>query len=207
MDLQDQFNKLDLQKCLLIGIGIAAIYFVLLYDSGESYLKQMQATQLQITESQATLDKVKKALEDQKKFEEDLKEINTNIKDFQSFFSSPLTTNDLIANVSNFAEYNGVIIEKLVQAKKDTEFPEYPETAVEFTVEGSFHNIMSFISQLTQMKKAIDFSKMEFTTVVGGDFPIIKLSTILVVYGYKEATAGDADGSQDMNAVEGEEGA
>ena len=44
----------------------------------------------------------------------------------------------------------------------------------------------------------VDFNEMKFETVTGGDFPIIKLQTTLVVYGSKELVnekkAGGANG-------------
>lgn len=199
MDLQDQFNKLDLQKCLLIGLGLAVFYYLLMFDNGAAFDGQIQTAKTQMAQNETTLQTVRAALENQKKFEEEIKIITTNIKDFQKFFSNPMTENDLMASVSNYAELEGVVIEKLAQFKKDSEYREYPETAVQFIVEGSFHNIMSFVAQLTKMNRVIDFSKMQFTTTVPGDFPVVKLETVLVVYGYKEGAGEPATEGQDLD--------
>ena len=41
---------------------------------------------------------------------------------------------------------------------------------------------MEFVSRLTQMNRAIDFSDLEFKAVVTGDFPVVAMTTTLVVY-------------------------
>ena len=185
-DLQAQLAQLDLQKCIAIGLAIAAFYYVVVFDHGTKLEGRVQSARQEITKSQATLAKVKRALEDQKKFQEDIKGITSNMKDFQKFFASDMSMNELQSNVSKFAEQSKLVVNKLKPKNKDSEFPNYQETAVEFEIEGNFHNIMEFISLLTRMERAIDFDSMEFKTVVGGDYPVIKLTTVLVVYSSTE---------------------
>jgi Tfp pilus assembly protein PilO len=185
MDFKEQLNKLDMQKCVAIGVGLAAVYYVLLFNSGSDIDNQTAQFRTQIASQQETLGTVRAALEDQKKFEAEIKNITSNMRDFQKYFSQPMTILDLTEKVTAFAEESELLINNLKPSQKEDEYPEYPETLVEFDVEGSFHNIMSFISLLTQMNKAIDFYKMDFETVTGGDYPVIKLKTTLIVYGTK----------------------
>lgn len=181
-DLQEQFNQLDVKQCLLIGLGIAVFYYFLVFDDGSRLRSRIATTKKTLTTKQGNLANVRKALENQKKFEADIDEITSNMRDFQTYFNDDMDQNGLFEKVSTFAEESGVVVEKLTPKEKKKEFTDYKEIAVEFTIEGSFHNVMEFVSRLTQMNKAIDFHKMSFKTVVGGDFPVIKLETVLVVY-------------------------
>lgn len=195
MDLQEEFNKLDLQKCFAIGIGLAALYWVLWYNDGSGFDTQIIQAQQNISKNQAALNQVREALDDKKKFEEEIKTITQNMKDFQRYFAPDMDTNKLQAKVSQLAEQHSLVVINLKPLEKTSEFPKYSETAVEFRIEGPFHNIMEFISSLTKMEKAIDFSKMNFKTTVKGDYPLVELQTTLVVYGAKEVSAEGEAGS------------
>lgn len=192
MNWQDQLNRLDLQKCLGVGVLLAAVYYFVFFNSGAQIDSQIQQSTVELAKSRDTLDKVKKAFEDQKKFQTEIIEINKNMKDFQKYFSTNMTVNDLLGKVSGFAEKTQISVNNLKPGNASNEFPEYPETVIEFEVEGTFHNIMEFVSQLTQMNKAIDFKIMEFKIAVAGDFPVVKLKTVLVVYNSKDSDGNDS---------------
>lgn len=187
MNWQEQLDKLDLQKCLGIGFGIAALYYFLFFNNGKLIEQEIEQNKVEITKISDTLDKVKKAFEDQKRFQSDIIEINKNMKDFQKYFSTPMTVNDLLGRVSSFAERTQISVNNLKPGSGAAEFQDYPETVIDLEVEGSFHNIMEFISQLTQMNKVIDFKTMEFKVAVAGDFPVVKMITTLVVYNSKDS--------------------
>ncbi len=199
MDLQEEFNKLDLKMCLMIGFGLAAGYWFLFFDNGVVLESQISQHQTQINTARTSLDQVKKAIEDKARFQREIEEITLNMKDFQKYFAAGVDANKLLSKVSQFAEKYGLVVEFAKAVTKNKEFPNYEETAVEFVVEGNFHNIMEFISSLTTMEKAIDFSKMEFFTEVGGDFPVVKLKTTLVVYSSSDSLQGVTNGSGGNN--------
>ena len=191
MDLQEEFNKIDLQKSFLVGVVILGLYWMLFYDDGASYDALITQARQAEAKSLSSLQKVRKALDDQKKFEDEIKNITLNMKDFQKYFADTMDVNTLLSKVSTYAEEHNIVVNNLKPVQKTSEFPNYPEVAVEFKVEGSFHNVMEFIADLTRMKKAIDFSKMEFKTTVKGDYPLVQLTTTLVVYNASEAGGGN----------------
>lgn len=186
MDLQDEFNRLDIVKCIIIGLGVAGFYWALFFNSGKGIQAQINMATQTISKSQQSISQVRKALEDEVRFKNEIKNINLEMKDFLDHFSPDMDSNKLMAKVSTFAEENDVVVIQLKPIEKPSEFQDYLETAVEFEVEGPFHSIMEFISSLTNMDKAIDFSKMEFKTTVKGDYPLVSLKTTLVVYSSNE---------------------
>jgi len=186
MDIQEEFNKLDVQKCFAGGIFMLLLYWLLFYDSGATHDVQISQAQQTIQKNKKALNQVRQALEDQKKFEDEIKNITLNMKDFQRYFSPDMNINKVQSKISQLAEVHSLVVNNMKPLEKSSEFPTYLETAVEFRVEGPFHNVMEFISSLTKMEKAIDFNKMEFKTTVKGDYPLIELKTTLVVYSSAE---------------------
>lgn len=182
MDLQEEFNKLDLQKCFMGGFLLAVIYWVLFFDNGAAIDAQIIQTQGSIQKNKTVLVKVRKALENKKKYEKEIKDIALNMQDFQKVFYQDMDSDGLQAKVSEIAEQVELTVNSLAPTKKKSEFKDYSEEAVTFKVEGPFHNIMHFIARLTDMGKAIDFSKMRFKSKVQGDEPLVELETTLVVY-------------------------
>lgn len=183
MDIKQEFEKLDLPKSFGIGFALAALYWVLMFDDGSRFDSQINQKNQEIATSRTKIKSIVETIENQKKFEFELKELNQNIKDFQVYFEQDVDQNKLQAKVSEFAEQNNVVLNKLTKAEnRQSEFDKYKETAVDFEIEGDFNRIMQFISKLTQMNSAIDFNKMSFKTLVGGDFPVVSFKTTLVVY-------------------------
>jgi Tfp pilus assembly protein PilO len=190
MDLQEEFNKLDLQKCFVGGLLALGVFWVMFYDNGSGIDAQLAQVRQQIQQNERSLQQVRQTLEDKKRFEEEIETIILNMKDFQKYFSDDMDINALQARVSQLSEQFNIELINMKPVERSSEFADYKEIAVDFQVEGPFHNVMEFVSGLTKMEKAIDFSSMKMETTVTGDYPIISLTTTLVVYSSTE-TAED----------------
>ncbi len=195
MDLMEEFNKLDMQKCFLVGVGLVFFYWLLFYDGGKTLDAQI-AQQIQSQKKNETaLQRVRKALDDKVRFEEEIQTISRNMQDFQKYFSPEgMSINVLQSRVSKLAENHSLIVNKMEPGERSSEFPKYKETAVTFSIEGPFHNVMEFISSLTKQERAIDFSEMNFKSTVKGDYPLVELTTTLVVYTANEVEGGAQGG-------------
>lgn len=176
-------EQLDVKQALGIGVIVAVLYYFALYNDGKYIDASINDSIQAIENDTATLNKVEKALEDKKKFETDIREITEYMKDFQEFFPENYNGNDLVAKISSLAEKNALTIVNLKPMDKENEFKNYPETAVTFAVEGDFHKIMQFVSDITGIKKAMDFKTMKFEVAQPSDDPRIRLTTVLIVYG------------------------
>ncbi len=190
MNIEEELNKLDMKKTALVGLFLLAIYWLIFFDNGRSLEAQTEQARQTITRNQTSQKMVKDALADKGKFENDIKNIILNMKDFQKYFSADVDPNSLQAQVSDFAEQRGLVVNSLKPAARKNEFPGYTETGVGFQVEGSFHNIMSFVSDLTKMDRVIDFSEMKFRATSSGENPQVELQTIMVMYSAKENQDG-----------------
>lgn len=186
MDLTSLLNKIDSKKAALAGLVLAGFYWAMFFNNGASFDAEIEKARQTIQRNQSSREQVKLALADKGKFEDEIQNITLNMRDFQKYFSVTIDSNGLQAKVSEAAENRGLIVNNLKPAKRDNEFSNYSETAVAFRVEGPFHNIMQFVSDMTKMDKVIDFSVMKFITKEPGEVPSVELDTILVMYNSSE---------------------
>ncbi|MCJ8277570.1 MAG: type 4a pilus biogenesis protein PilO [Bdellovibrionales bacterium] len=182
-ELKDQLDKIDTKQALMVGILIAVLYYFAAFDDGRRIDYEIAEAQKQIAADRATLAKVEKALQDKKRFESEIREITNHMKEFQEYFPLNFSGNTLEAKVTEFSQKYGLTVINLKQLPIESEFKNYPETTVEFVVEGEFHNIMNFVSEITKLKKAMDFKDMNFKVSQQADDPKIKFRTKLTVYG------------------------
>ncbi len=195
MDLMEEFNKLDMQKCFLAGVGLVFVYYILFFDSGKAIDAQVAQQRQSQQQNSSALQQVRKALDDKVRFEQDIQNISRNMKDFQTYFSPEgMNINVLQGRISKLAENHSLIVNQMEPKERESEFPKYQETAVNFSVEGPFHNVMEFVSSLTKQERALDFSTMNFKSTVKGDYPLVELTTTLVVYTAKSEDGGDQGG-------------
>ena len=182
MGLQEQFDQLDLKNCLLIGVFIAGFYYFFFFNNGEAIKKRIENNNREYSKKEEGLRKIEESRKDQKKYEEENRTIMNYMRIFEHYFSHDMSMNEILSKISGFIEKLELSPNILKPLKGSNEFTDYQEDMVQIQVEGSFHNIMLFISMLTKMERAIDFKKMKLKTVIEGDFPIIRLDTNLVVY-------------------------
>jgi|GEM_PF-2524625 len=183
----NQLNDLDLKVALLLGVVLAAVYYFVFFDSGKNIKSQISNIQTDIDIQKKTLDGIEDAFFNKKKFEENAASINSNIESFMSYFPRDLNasrTNAFIKEISKAAEENAATVVSLKPGNSIPEFEDYPEVAFEFVVEASFSNIMHFISDLTKLKRVIDFTDTALKVVGSEKVPRISFETTLIVYGF-----------------------
>ena len=187
MDLQAEFQNLDAKKAILIGILLGVVYYFLLFDEGVWIDNRIQSNQNEIQQHAATLSKVEKALEDERRFNQEIQQITSHMNAFLEYFPLKSDKNQLMKIISSKAESNETTLVNLKPVEQKAEFPNYPEQAFSISVEGSFHQVMGFVSELTQLKRVVDFRDMKFRVVKRDDVPRIELQTVFIVYSNKDS--------------------
>lgn len=187
MDLQAEFQNLDAKKAILIGVLLGVVYYFLLFDEGVWIDNRIQSNQNEIQQHAATLSKVEKALEDERRFNQEIQQITSHMNAFLEYFPLKSDKNQLMKIISSKAESNETTLVNLKPVEQKAEFPNYPEQAFSISVEGSFHQVMGFVSELTQLKRVVDFRDMKFRVVKRDDVPRIELQTVFIVYSNKDS--------------------
>lgn len=186
MDIKHELQNLDAKKSILIGLLFGLIYYFLLFDNGSWVDARIQSNEAEIQKHKLTLDKVQRALEDEKRFNAQIQEITTHMNSFLEYFPLKSDKNELMKIISTKAEVHAATLVKLKPIEQSPEFPDYPEMAFSFSVEGSFHQVMAFVAELTQLKRVVDFRKMKFRVVKRDEDPRVELNTVFIVYGNKD---------------------
>lgn len=191
MNLKAEFENLDAAKSLVIGLILGGLYYLFMFDSGVAIDAEITRQRQTIEENRANLERVRQAIKDKERYGREIKEINRNMRDFLDYFTPLMGNIELSSEFTKRADQFKVVVNNLKPVDKRAEFPGYIETAVEFEVEGDFDEVMKFIASLTTMKRAIDFSSMEFKTKAKNSGQVVVLKTTLVVYSVKNSSGGD----------------
>ena len=186
MDIQAELQNLDAKKSLVIGLLFGLIYYFLLFDDGSWVDVRIQSDEAEIQKHKLTLDKVQRALEDERRFNAEIQEITTHMNSFLEYFPIKSDRNEMMKVISTKAEIHSATLVNLKPVEQDAEFEDYPEMAFSFSVEGSFHQIMAFVAELTQLKRVVDFRDMKFKVVQRDEIPRVELKTVFIVYGTKD---------------------
>ena len=195
-----QLESLEPKVAFLVGFLLAALYYLLLFDDGKGLRTSISSLQSQIDVQQRTLSGIEEALLNKKKFEEQAAEINSSIASFLEYFPERIDsdqTNQFIKEISKAAEKNAATVVSLKPAARDSEFANYPEIGIDFVVEASFQNIMRFISDLTRLKRVIDFTETTLKVIGSEKIPRISFETTLIIYSHirdQEPKAAGAGG-------------
>lgn len=193
-----QLDELDPKVAFLGGLLLAALYYFLVFDDGSALKRRTSSLQNEIDVQKKTLAGIEEALLNKKKFQDEAAEINASIESFLAYFPEEIgsaQTNEFIKEISKAAEKNSATVVSLKPAPGGNEFPDYPELGFEFTVEATYVNIMRFISDLTKLKRVIDFTETTLKVVGSEKIPRISFETTLIVYGRVKETAPNAPGA------------
>ena len=202
MSLQDQLNQLDNKKCLIISLVIAGFYYFFFFDENQGIKSQIKVSHDNLAKKQGELDKIDVSIKNKEKFELENKELFENMKDFEHYLNPNLPNDVLLEKVSNYAKTSDVIVNNLEFDKPHEEFSDYPGKVVFVNVSSQYHNLMGFISKLTQMERVIDFENMSLKVENKGDVPIVNLEMNLIVYSVKQTNETESD-SREENKDEG----
>ena len=188
--INEQLENITIQQSVLIGIVLAVFYYALLFDDGSILDRQITEAMDSIERDKVTLSKVEKALEDKKRFESEIRETTNYMKIYQEYFPITFSGNVLESKVTEFSKKYNLTIVSLKQLPSESEFKNYPETMLQVEVEGEYHKIMSFISDITKIKKAMVFKKMKFTVAKPSFLPKFRFQFILPFKGITNGLEG-----------------
>ncbi len=193
MTLQEQVDQLDSKKCLIISLVIAVIYYFYFFDNGQNIKSQIEKNHGELVTKKKELEKINVSLSNKEKYELENKKLFENMKDFERYLTSDMTESVILSNISKYAEQSEVFVRSLKPDESSEEFPNCPEQVIFTDISGQYHDIMDFISKLTQMERVIDFKKMSLKAMNKGEIPIVNLNMDLVVYGTKSTDESDKD--------------
>lgn len=151
---------LSTQRLLLLGLFLAGVYFVTLYDDGSAIKTQISNIDSQL---QLQLQKEKetdKALQEVEKIRATVGELSEQFRIVSQALPSEIQMSDIIREVDRVAQISGVII-KSKEPRANVSHGYYEEIPLHIVMQGSFSEMGLFlynIASVERMMKAKDFS-------------------------------------------------
>jgi Tfp pilus assembly protein PilO len=183
MALQDDFKELSFLKCLLIGGGIMAGYYFLMFDKGDAQNAQISEIQTQLNIKKQNLADVNFALADKGSFQRDSEALEKEMKQLLIFMPAHLDMNEMQRELTLRLQETDNKIQSLKNAQVHSRFPGYTEHGLDLQSVGGFHEIMSFLSSVTKMNRIVDFKTMELESLgTTENGTLIQFKTLISVF-------------------------
>lgn len=192
MNALQMLGALPIGRVIVLSLVISGLYYLVGYDGGAQF--------------QIAIDTANKTLQDleveDKKLEVELQEIRAlkaaQEKDSEqlnmllAFIPEKFSNFELMRTLSNEAKAVGVDIDSLkdvgVLANKGAEF--YAEIGVDIEIDGSFAQLLLFLSNLTKLKQIVTLDTLSLRTV-GSQSSDSQLTMSAQVRGYRYVAPKD----------------
>jgi Tfp pilus assembly protein PilO len=183
MALQDDFKELSLLKCLLIGGGVMAAYYFLIFDKGDAQNAQISKIQADLNAKNQNLADVNFALADKVSFQRDSEALEKEMKQLLIFMPSRLDMNEMQKELTLRLQETNNKVQSLKNAPVQSRFPGYTEHGLDLQGVGGFHEIMSFLSSVTKMNRIVDFKTMDLEALgTNENGTLIQFKTLISVF-------------------------
>lgn len=177
--------KLQIIQILIFGSVFLGIYYFTLYDDGSRLRQLILDVQSNIDTTETKVKKKEKELEDIKEFEREILAEEQVIKYFLNFIPESLTYTDLSSLLIKSAEFTGVNIEvKKDQKVKKQKDSEYQTLQIQLAIDGSFSQIMLFLSKLTAQRRILVLKEIDMN--IDQASRLIKANLNILAYRYQK---------------------
>ncbi len=191
-----QLGEFTWSKVVVGGLIAAGAYWGLYYDDGsllETGIKSLEST---YTESARQLAETKEAMADAEKFEKAVRQNEVQFDKVLEYLPQEINANELTRLVNQQAQLSG----PRVQTTKALELIErkdfYEMTRLDFSISGSFSQVVLFLSSLSKIQRLLTFDKIKIKSSQASatELPVVELSGVLVGYRYVKDSGTDKKG-------------
>lgn len=200
--MEEKLRELTFGKAVLFGLIVAAVYYFALYNSGADLEAFIQQTRDQVSAKEAELTTIKNAIADAERLQTAKKNLGEELDVVLKAIPEQLTNVDLMRVLSNEAKSVGVnilsinTVNNVVAAPQTTgPKPFFAPVAVTVSLEGSYNQLMLFLSNLTKTDRIITVSALNLQlrdgNVANADArgpTLLKMSGEFKAYKYLPAT-------------------
>lgn len=199
-------EKLIIMKWSMVfflSIILAGGYVVTFYDSGSNLEKQNTSISANLNSAKGRLEKTKIIVNNVNTYIEKVENASEQFKKTVDYMPTDMNLGEFMQKVKDQVALSGGSVLSF-SPSGEFESKEFYETRkFEIQVEGSFSQIVYFLSNLTKMPRLITVDKMSLKNS-GGDIdnPKLKFAGVLVAYKYKKEVIDNVDKAANPNANE-----
>lgn len=193
MSIEDKIKNLTAGKAALVGGVVALLYYMVLYDDGSSKEQGIQTMSSQLVKVKTELSQIDKTLSDASRFEKLAKDMGEEVDKVISYLPINFSATDMMKMLSTEAKASGSNIVR-VRAnsmarpgshRSGEKF--YEELKVSVELEGTYSQLLLFLSFLTRVDKIITMDSLTMTSSSSKDGAnLLKFGGDFVGYRYLE---------------------
>lgn len=196
-----QLGEMTWSKVIVGGLIALGAYWGLYYDNGERLETEIQQLTTRLTESERQLRETKEAMADAERFEKLVRQNEIQFEKVMEYLPQDTNANELTRLVNQVSQLSGARV-KATQPMSVAERKDFYEmTRIKVDLQGSFAQVVLFLSSLSKVQKLLTFDSLEIKTLeeggaVGeGETPPVTLEATMVGYRYlkDQETAADAN--------------
>lgn len=195
----DRLVEMSYGQAFVIGLALALVYFLLVYDSGQSRINQAKAAQRRVAELNQKLAGAQKDLNRSKEFKETLKLKDEQFLTFTSYIPEQLNISDMMKSISAEAKAAGVNIMSIKEGRGTKQNYQYTDPiSIEVVLEGGFPQHILFLSYLTRLDSIFTIESMSFKGKAPGsraDPSQISVQFQATIVGYRYVSNSGLDGT------------
>jgi len=186
---------LNWKRVVAVSAILAALYFLLVYDNGETIDRNVQQIQTQITQTEHQIKVTKEAFADAERFEREVKATVDQFSMVMDYMPEDMSSSELMTIVSDLAANTGLKLMKTEPITGGERTTFYEPVRMSFALEGSFVQVLTFLSELSKVPRLITFEGIELSSLANTDpeMPQLLFTGTIVAYRYiKSAERGDS---------------
>lgn len=187
-----QLGEFTWSKVIIGGLVAAGIYWGLEYDDGSTLEASIQTLQAKYVESERQLRETKEAMADAEKFEKAVRQNEIQFDKVLEYLPQDINANEMTRLVNQQAQLSGPRVQTTKALDNIERKDFYEMTRLEFALQGSFAQVVLFLSSLSKIQRLLTFDRIKIKTATGvtaTDNPPVELSGILVGYRYVKDSA------------------
>jgi Tfp pilus assembly protein PilO len=188
--MEERLQKLTHGMALLISLALAAVYYFSMYDGGESREQQIQNINSEITRAQTDIERMNKAIKDAQVYRDLSAKLGDELNLVVSALPAEYNTVELMKVLSTEAKGSGLSILSLngqssTASTSDKKDIFYEPVVVSAAFEGTFNQVVQFLSNLTKVNRIILLKQVQLN--VKGQVNSTTISPILTLNATFEA--------------------
>lgn len=174
--MEQQLQNLTMGKAVMAGAILAVLYFFLFYNDGAAMQANITTANSEIQTKEAELEKIKKAVADAERYQNTKRALGAELDSVLKAIPAKLTSQDLMKIVSTEAKAMGINLSINPASFASQSSPEdktvfFEPVVVSLSLDGTYNQLMSFLSAITKVDKIITLSSLTLINSVAGRSP------------------------------------
>lgn len=185
-----QLGEMTWSKVIIGGLIALGAYWGLYYDNGEKLETEIQQLTDRLAESERQLRETKEAMANTERFEKLVRQNEIQFEKVMEYLPQDTNSNELTRLVNQVSQLSGARVKETqptnVAERKDF----YEMTRIKVDLQGSFSQVVLFLSSLSKVQRLLTFDSLEIITSEGrgnvgeGETPELNLVATMVGYRY-----------------------